>query len=438
MSEVAIIGAGYSGLAAAYRLQASGFKVTIFESAQVAGGLAVGRQWNAWDWPLELFYHHWFTNDDRIKYLAKELDLSHLIRTYSPQTSFYHQGRIRPFDKPHHVLTFPGLTLMGRLRLGLSLAKFKLTTSWQRYEQTTAEMWLIQNMGQNVYDKLWKPMLIGKWGDYYNKINMAWFWARIYKRTQSLMYPDGGYQEFTDKIKENLEKRGVRFNLGQEIKLVEQLEDHKIGVHTPSGPAQYDMVLTTVSPKILLATVKDLPKDYRNKVNALENMGAICMSFSLKRSIVDRSYWVNIPTNSSDPLKSEVPFLVFVEHTNMIPAKHYNNQHIVYCANYIKPGHDLFNYSKEDVFKIYFRGLKKLNPDIREDDIIDYHLVKAEYASPVFLPGHSKVVPSFDTPFKNLYWASMSHVCPWDRGTNYAVDMGLKVAEHIIQTSKER
>ena len=40
--KIAIIGAGFGGMAAAFDLQKAGHKVTIFEAADYAGGLASG------------------------------------------------------------------------------------------------------------------------------------------------------------------------------------------------------------------------------------------------------------------------------------------------------------------------------------------------------------------------------------------------------------
>jgi hypothetical protein len=41
---------------------------------------------------------------------------------------------------------------------------------------------------------------------------------------------------------------------------------------------------------------------------------------------------------------------------------------------------------------------------------------------------HSKNIPEIQTPIKGLYFASMSQVYPWDRGTNFAVEIGRKAA----------
>jgi hypothetical protein len=44
------------------------------------------------------------------------------------------------------------------------------------------------------------------------------------------------------------------------------------------------------------------------------------------------------------------------------------------------------------------------------------------------LVNHSQNIPSIETPVEGIYFASMSQVYPWDRGTNFAVEIGRKVA----------
>jgi hypothetical protein len=58
-------------------------------------------------------------------------------------------------------------------------------------------------------------------------------------------------------------------------------------------------------------------------------------------------------------------------------------------------------------------------------------LFRAEYAQPVPLLNHSQKIPALQTPIPGLFWASMSQVYPWDRGTNYAVELGKKVAKRV-------
>jgi hypothetical protein len=53
-------------------------------------------------------------------------------------------------------------------------------------------------------------------------------------------------------------------------------------------------------------------------------------------------------------------------------------------------------------------------------------LYRTRYAQPVPLVNHSRNIPSIQTPIPGLYFASMSQVYPWDRGTNFAVEIGCR------------
>ena len=44
---------------------------------------------------------------------------------------------------------------------------------------------------------------------------------------------------------------------------------------------------------------------------------------------------------------------------------------------------------------------------------------------------HSHNIPPLRTPLPGLYFASMSQVYPWDRGTNFAVEIGQTVARMV-------
>jgi hypothetical protein len=48
------------------------------------------------------------------------------------------------------------------------------------------------------------------------------------------------------------------------------------------------------------------------------------------------------------------------------------------------------------------------------------------------LLNHSKNIPDIMTPLTGLFFASMSQVYPWDRGTNFAVEIGRRAASMMI------
>jgi hypothetical protein len=58
--------------------------------------------------------------------------------------------------------------------------------------------------------------------------------------------------------------------------------------------------------------------------------------------------------------------------------------------------------------------------------------VPSPYAQPVPFVEHSHHLSEIRTPLRGLYLASMSQVYPWDRGTNYAVEIGRRTVRMMM------
>ena len=190
--RIAIIGAGFTGLTAALRLAQKGHKVSVFEKEDTVGGLAVGFKYPKWEWTVEKGYHHWFTNDTNILSLAQELH--YRVITKRPRTDILIAGKNIPFDSVSSLLAFPYLSLLSRFRIGLVLAYLKLTSNYKNLENKFALRWLEKWMGKEATSLIWEPLFSGKFGEYKNSIILSWFWARIKKRTASLVYPEEGFK----------------------------------------------------------------------------------------------------------------------------------------------------------------------------------------------------------------------------------------------------
>lgn len=431
-ARVAIIGGGIAGLTAAYDLaRLAHTSVTVYEGAPQLGGLAAGFKGRPeWDWPLEHFYHHLFTNDDAIIGLTQELGMADLLEIHAPDTAFFIGGKLYPLDSPRRVLQFPLLPLHDRLRMGLVIAylRYHPQRPWQRFDKMLADPWLAKWMGRRAYSMLWEPMLQGKFGAHYGEVNLAWFWARIFKRTPQLGYYRGGFQTFVDGLAAAAQRSGTVVHTGARVQ----------GIHPEAGgglrvevegmpPAQYDVVLSTVSPGLMQRLAPELPANYLGQLRALKSMGAVVTTVALKQQLMSQVYWANISKREG------LPFLALVEHTNMIDPAHYAGDHLIYIGDYLDPDHRYFEMSADQLLAEFMPHLTKFNPAFRPDWVTGVWTHKAKYAQPVPPVGYAAMIPEIRTPLPGLYFASMSQVYPWDRGTNYAVEMGRKVAAAIQQ-----
>ena len=89
--------------------------------------------------------------------------------------------------------------------------------------------------------------------------------------------------------------------------------------------------------------------------------------------------------------------------------------------------------SQEELEARFIEVLDKFNPAFRPEWVRKSWLFRARYAQPVPLVNHSEAIPDLRTPLPGLYFASMSQVYPWDRGTNFAVQIGRRAAGLLLE-----
>jgi protoporphyrinogen oxidase len=431
--KIAIIGAGFGGMAAAYDLRKAGHEVTILESADYVGGLASGFKAAHWDWTVEKFYHHWFQSDKWVLGLIRELGWQDKVRFPRPYTVLLHDGKWYPFDSILRALMFPGLGFgPDKLRFGFVGLFLRLTNNWKALERHTADAWMTRWAGRHVYEKMWKPLLVGKFGPYYRDVNMAWMWARLKARSTRLGTFEGGFQAFADMLAARLREMGVEVRLKAGVESIRGQPAGGLQIGTAGEPstAIYDRVLVTTSPGLLARLCPELPEAYLKGLLGLKSMGAVVMVLALKHQLSQQGYyWFNLPKEEG------YPFLALVEHTNFIPAEMFGGDHIVYAGDYLEVEHEYFALSDEQLIGRFTPAFQKFNPAFSQDWIKQAWVFRTNYAQPVPLVNHSRNIPPIQTPVDGLYFASMSQVYPWDRGTNFAVEIGRRAAHMMLGQS---
>lgn len=429
--RIAIVGAGIGGLAAAYDLLQGGHQVTIYEKENFVGGLASGVKELHWDWSVEKYYHHWFASDHHMLGLIEELGWSEDVLFPRPFTVVYYAGKFYPFDSYLHALLFPGLGWgLNKIRFGLVGLYLRMTNDWRSLEKTTVDAWMRKWAGEKIYKMMWEPLVVGKFGAHYKKVNMAWMWARFKARTTRLGTFEGGFQAFADRFAAHLGEMGAEINLGQAVERIEKQPDGELLLGLGQDSESFDQCLVTISPSFMARLAPSLPQSYLTSLLNLKSMGAVVLILSLKRQLSEEGYyWFNIPKSAG------YPFLALVEHTNYVSADNFGGEHIVYCGDYLDGDHEYFQLSKEQLLERFLPALARFNPEFEPGWVNKSYLFRTKYAQPIPEVNHSDNIPAIQTPIEGLYFASMSQVYPWDRGTNFAVEIGRRAARLMMERS---
>lgn len=420
--KIAVVGAGFTGLSAALRLSGSGHRVTLFEKEAISGGMASGFRDASWKWPLEHYYHHIFKSDRELLHLSAVVGQP--VNFRKPVSSTLIGNQIYQIDNPVSLLNFPLINIFSRIRVGLVILYLKLTPFWKPLEQISAEKFLQSSMGKAAWEILWKPLFAKKFGRYYHHVPASWFWARIKKRSPSLGYPRGGFQTLADKVVGKVKKSGGRFIFATKVQSI-----NKTGqiFEVMAGGKQYafDKVIFTGVVGDFIRITKNLPKTYKRSLARLKGIGAYNLILSLKHRFLENGeYWLNANDTT-------IPFLSIVEHTNFVSGKNYGNNSIVYIGKYAEAASADFKKTKAELSKQYTPFLSQINPSFSRSWINKSFLYKTPLAQPLIGLNYSKHLSALKTPLEGLYLAGIEQIYPWDRGVNYAVELGNNVAELI-------
>lgn len=425
--KTAVLGGGLTGLTAAYHLSGKDHEVMLLEGGESLGGLASGYKEPGWGWYLERTYHHIFSNDRDILSLAEEVGFGGFsfkepvtAALYAISSELRGASNYRTFsvDTPQDFLSFPLLSYPEKIRAGMVVVFLKLSPFLSLYEKQTAEKLLRASMGDRVWEVLWEELFRKKFGKNAENILASFIWARIKKRTKSLGYPDGGFQEFINFVAEKNKDRGVVIK----TKTIIERVDKSGGGFLVEGEF-FDAVISTLPTPIFLSVLgEELPVPYKKQLGKIKYLNAVNLILETEQPFFEKEYWVNM-------CDKKAPMMVLVQHTNFIEKKHYGNKHLLYCANYVEKEHPLWAMTQDDIVGYHLPYIQKISNN--KQSITQARVFKAPFAQPLFDRQFPSRMPQFITPLKNLFIANLDMTYPYDRGTNYAVKLGRSVAQLI-------
>ena len=428
--QAIVIGAGFTGLTAAWELARRGVEVTVFEADAEIGGLAGSFLVNGER--LEKFYHHWFTNDAHVGDLVKELGAEGDVVYRPTSTGMYFANRIFKLSSPADVLKFIPLSLVNRFRLGLLALRARAVNDWTALESLSAEEWLIRLGGRDVYRVVWQPLLEGKFGPFASQISAVWFWNKLKLRggsrgkggAEMLAYYRGGFAALADRVAREIEALGGQIRTGVAVTDLVVDGGRVTGVETSEGRVAADVVLATPALPIVADLVAPhVAEGYVAELRRIEYLANVCVVLELDRSL-SQTYWLNV----NDP---GFPFVGVIEHTNFEPAETYGGRHIIYLSKYLPETAELYRMDDAAILGFCVPHLQRMFPAFDRGWVIAHHVWRARYSQPIVVRHYSRLIPSVHTPVAGLYLSSMAQVYPEDRGTNYAIREGRQVGSRI-------
>jgi protoporphyrinogen oxidase len=425
MEQVAVIGAGAMGLAAAYHAAKAGHRVTVYEADRVPGGMAAHFDFGGLS--IERYYHFVCKADQPTFELMKELGVGDKMRWVPTSMGYYVDGDLHEWGNPIALMKFPKLNLIEKVRYGAMMFASVRRRGPGSLENLSASQWIEAWCGSKVYAKLWRSLFDLKFYEYADNISAAWIWTRI-KRVgasrRSLMqeelgYIEGGTETLVRALVQAIKAKHGEIRLKSRVDAVTIAGGRVTGVTSAGRTDSYDAVISTIPISLVSRMIPDLLASARAIYDNFVNIGVACLIFKLKRSVTPY-FWVNVTDR-----RMGIPG--FVEFSNLRPI----GDTIVYVPYYMPVTNPNWTRSDEDLLAEAFGYLKLVNPRLTDADLLDARVGRLAHAQPVCPPGFKAAIPNVQTAVQGLQIADTCFYYPEDRGIAESVRYGALMARAI-------
>ena len=346
-------------------------------------------------------------------------------------------------ETPADLIRFKPLGFANRIRAGVTVLWLQREKNWRKLARVTALDWLRTYAGRQVTDVIWEPLLRGKFDRYYDKVTMAWLWGRVLQRVQSrdrkaggevLGYFEGGFRTLLDALETAVRAGGTRIFLNSPVAKLrhDEATGEVVLTRADGAESRFDRVLVTVPSHILarmIAPYEAHDPDYFRKIRSIDYLDAVVHVFTTHQKFT-KYYWHNVNTPKS-------PFVVFLSLTNLVGSERFGGLNIYYIGDYVPAEHEYMSMDANALKARWYGELKKMFPDfdpalVRDDAI--FRLKNAQHIVDVGFE-EEKLVP-YQTPCPGVLMSNFSQIYPMDRGTNYAVRDGNRMADLLIGSLK--
>ncbi len=430
-----ILGAGMLGMTLALRLAQAGKKVTLVEAAPTLGGLTSA--WKLGDIVWDRYYHVTLLSDSLLRELLTELALEQEIEWHTTKTNFYSGKALYPLDNVLDYLKLPGMRLWDKFRMGATILYASRRKKGVPLEKFKVDDWLIKLSGRRTFEALWRPLLKAKLGDNYKLASAAFIWSVIRRfhaarrggmQTEMFGYVPGGYARIIDELAKKLDEMGVNIIAGAPVS---SLTSHNGQQQVSAGKQNIgcDKVAVCFAAPLAAQVCSQLTKREKDRLNDITYQGVVCASLLLSRPL-GGAYLTYITDDT-------VPFTTVIEMSSLVKRTTLDGHHLVYLPRYVPANDEWFEYDEKKIEALFIAGLKKMFPDLMDEEILAFQVAKTRHVLAVSTLNYSDKIPPVDTSIDGVHLVNSAQIVNASLNVNDTVKLANESAAYLLREEAE-
>jgi len=421
-NKIVVLGAGITGLTAAYLLQQKGKIPVVIERDNSSGGLAKTIDYNGFK--FDLGGHRFLTNNYKLEIFLKTLLNRRFIIVPRSSTIYLNNHYIKYPLEPLDTFNKVGCLKSFQFLYDYIIQKTCANKNNQHWQDKSLEDWVINRFGRSLYNAFFKEYSEKVWGLNCTKIDSDWISQRIQNLnltktiksslliknrnkyatlTDKFIYPTNGIGRITDNLKQTIPRNNLL--LGTPIIRIKH-NNKKIKTIYIKKNNQFhiinaDKILSTIP----LASFVNLlephpPEDVVKAAKLLKSRDIILVTLMLNRQRVTRDNWIYFP-------EKHFPFGRIHEPKNWSASMAPLHKTSIVTEHFCFQGDDTWQSTDSQLIEQSINSLCKLNM-ISKKDVIDALVVRVKNAYPLFEIGYrenSEIVCRYLNKFSNLILA---------------------------------
>lgn len=427
--HVGIVGAGITGLTTAYWALKAGHQATIFEASPEAGGLAAAvNVQGAW---VDKFYHCILPSDTALLDLVTEMGMGDDIYWQGTGMGFMHGGTMYPLTGPMDLLRFSPLSVVDRLRLGLTGLYTRRLRDYQALEKVTARDFLVRLCGEKGFNTIWKPLLVFKFGSRWEEAPATYLWARVVRQNttrqqgsqgEKLAYVKGGFHRIIGTLASEVRRLGGTIHTSTKVDRIVTDGGRARGLVVNGASVAFDKVVSSI-PLTQVARLLD-PGVLGVAPDSVAYQGAVNVLLVLKERLTPY-YWAPI-------VDSGVSFAGIVETTNLIRREDIGGVNLVYLVSYVSREDPEFSMDSEALVSRSLGELASVFPTFSPGSVLESHVHRAAFVEPVWTVNYSARLPQRALLNDSLFVLTTAQLYPDINSTSNCVSKVRAVLPQLI------